>query len=73
MAIVIFPRLEMETAFYYVKVKVIFLEDGLVKEFYYEKIQLYSHYHYKCSCISNTFCFGWTSHPDSSVSGEVYL
>ena len=42
----------MESAFYYIKVKVIFLEDGVVKEFYYEKIQLYSHYHYNCSCIS---------------------
>ena len=58
MAIVIFPRVKMESAFYYIKVKVIFLEDGVVKEFYYEKIQLYSHYHYNCSCISNTSCFG---------------
>ena len=73
MAIVIFPRVEMESAFYYIKVKVIFLEDGVVKEFYYEKNQFYSHYHYNCSCISNTFDFGWTSRPDSSVSSEVYL
>lgn len=71
--VVIFPRVEMESDFYYIKVKVIFLEDGVVKEFYYEKIQSYYHYHYNCSCISNTFCFGWTSRPDSSVSSEVYL
>ena len=59
--------------FYYIKLKVTFLEDGVVKEFFYEKIQRYYHFHYNCSCISNTFCFGWTSRPDSSVRSEVYL
>ena len=63
----------MGSEFYYIKVKVIFPEDGVVKEFYYEKIQSYYHYHYNCSCISHTFCFGWTSRPDSVVSSEVYL
>ena len=63
----------MESDFYYIKVKVIFPEDGVVKECYYEKIQSHYHYHYNCSCLSNTFCFGWTSRPDSSVSSEVYL
>ena len=58
MAIVIFPRVEARSDFYYIKVKVTFPEDGVVKEFYYEKIQSYYHYHYNCSCISNTFCFG---------------
>ena len=55
MAIVIFPRVEMGSDFYYIKVKVIFPEDGVVKEFYYGKIQSYYHYHYNCSCILNKF------------------
>ena len=47
----------MGSEFYYIKVKVIFPEDGVVKEFCYEKIQSYYHYHYNCSCISHTFSF----------------
>ena len=71
--VVIFPRVEMESDFYYIKVKVIFPKDGVVKEFDYGQIQSFYLYHYNCFCISNTFCFGWTSCPDSSVSSEVYL
>ena len=63
----------MGSEFYYIKVEVIFPEDGVVKEICYEKIQSYYHYHYNCSCISNTFCFGGTSRPDSLVSSEVSL
>ena len=33
MAIVIFPRVAMGSYFYYIKVKVIFPEDGVVKDF----------------------------------------
>ena len=71
MAIVIFPRVAMGSYFYYIKFKVILPEDGVVKEFFYEKIQSYYHFHYNCSSISNTFCFGWTSRPE--FSSEVYL
>ena len=71
--VVIFPRVEMESDFYYIKGKVIFPEDGVVKEFYYGQIQSFYRYHYNCSCISNMFCFGWTSRLDSSVNSEVCL
>ena len=63
----------MVSELYYIKVKVIFPEDGVVKEFCYEKIQSYYHYHYNCPCILNTFCFGWTSRPDSLFGSAVYL